>query len=78
MSKKGIEYSFLKNWSGWDEIDTGDLQFDGIELNDAGRELLGDQADDAILMTVLGSSSQVEFYFKDDTTKSFNVKLVVV
>lgn len=34
---QGLEFSFLKGWGGWDEIDTGVLQFSDPEFRtDAG------------------------------------------
>lgn len=32
MTRKGLEYSFLKGWSGWDEVDTAVLQFSDPEF----------------------------------------------
>ena len=29
---EGLEYSFLKGWGGWDELDTGVLQFSDPEF----------------------------------------------
>lgn len=77
---KGLEYSFLSNWCGWDEIDTGDLQFNAITLNERGRELLGENADRATCMTLLTQSSTVEFYDEngDEPIATFNVRLTVV
>lgn len=31
---KGLEYSFLKGWDGWDEVDCGVLQFGTPQFRD--------------------------------------------
>jgi hypothetical protein len=65
---KGIEKSFLSNWSGWDEVDTGDLQFYAVTLNDetkaelTRRGLSDNQLKRMDSMYFSSQSSKVDFY----------------
>lgn len=66
---KGIEKSFLTNWNGWDEVDTGDLQFYEVELNFETKEAMRcsmteDEIDSIHGMYFSSQSSIVEFYNK--------------
>lgn len=76
---KGLEFTFLSEWRSWDEIDTSDLHFNEVTLNDVGRALLGDKADVVYSMVLFGQSSKIEFYDRDgdEPLATFDVKLVV-
>ena len=78
---KGIEKSFLSNWSGWDEVDTGDFQFYNVNLNDETVNYIGDKELVARIDSMYFSSqySKVEFYDSEgEPVFSKEVKLVFV
>lgn len=74
----GIEKSFLSSWSGWDEIETGDLQFYTAKLNDETTKLVGENL--AALVDSIYISSQnstVSFYDENgDEILKRNIKIV--
>jgi hypothetical protein len=80
---KGIEKSFLSNWSGWDEVDTGDLQFYAVTLNDetkaelTRRGVSADQLNRIDSMYFSSQNSIVEFHdFNGEVVYTNPVKLV--
>lgn len=78
---KGIEKSFLSNWSGWDEVDTGDLQFYKVNLNDETVNYIGDKelVSRIYSMYFSSQSSKIEFYdIEGEKVFSKEVKLVFV
>lgn len=62
----GLEYSFLTSWVDWEEIDTGDLQFLDVKLNEATIALVGNEIAEATeAVYICNSQSFAAFYDKD-------------
>lgn len=78
---QGLEFSILKEWSGWDEIDTGTLQFyNPVFRDDVGlpQEVLEIPKEDACFVLDMSSGTiQVYDAYQDPVFES-KVKLVLV
>lgn len=73
----GIEHSFLSNWEGWDEHDTGCLQFYNVTLNDDTFKELGTISENVDSMYFDSQNSKVSFYDNEgEELLVRNVKLV--
>lgn len=82
--KKGIEYSLVSEWDGWDEVDAFDLQFYKVKLIEGAwpQEIYDAHHAGDLLLCVLNSTSQVELYNFDVTDEepvfTANTKLVLL
>ena len=73
----GIESNFLKSWNSWDEIDTGDLQFEGIKLR---PEVFGSnvcEKFDGGFLAVVGSKNRIELYSENSENVAVFKKIVL-
>lgn len=66
---KGIEYSLISEWDGWDECDAFDLQFYDVKLIQSAwpEAVYNEHKDGKLLLAVLNSSSTIELYNFDVT-----------
>ena len=81
---RGLEGSFLKSWTGLDEVgDPGDLCFYNVTLRDELQHIVPEGTEE-IMMTILMSDSKVQFeFFKNDNDESlgfrvFEVSMILV
>ena len=77
----GLEGSFLKEWGGWDEIDTGCLQFyKPVFRDDVGlpAEVLEIPTEDACFILDMSSSTIQVIDDSQDPVFESKVKLVLV
>ena len=59
---KGVESNFLKNWEGWDELNTGDLMFlDVVLREDVFGSTICDKYNGGSL-TFLASANMIQLY----------------
>lgn len=71
----GIESAFCTEWSGWDEVDTGVLQFYNPKLRTVIASVLKSHGFMQIdTMVVDTQKNMVEFYSGDEC-KSFNLNV---
>lgn len=61
---KGIEYSFVKSWSGWDEQDVGDFYFYNVKLREDvfGKEFIEKYKDEELDLALWTGQSLIEVY----------------
>lgn len=72
MSKrnKGLEYSFVESWDGWDEQDTGDFYFYDVKLREDvfGLDFIEKYKGQKLDLALWTQSSIVEIYLAFDET----------
>ena len=78
---QGLEFSFLKDWGGWDEIDTGCLQFyKPVFRDDVGlpQEVMDIPTEEACFILDISSSTIQICDESADPVFESKVKLVLV
>jgi hypothetical protein len=84
MSKenKGIEFSLVESWDGWDEQDIGDFYFYNVKLREDvfGSDFIEKYKEHKLDLSLWTQSSVVEIYIAEDETGEpiFKQKIKVV
>lgn len=79
---KGIEYSFVESWSGWDEQDVGDFYFYDVKLREDvfGKEFIEKYKDQELDLGLWTGQSLIEVYLSrgDSDEPIFKSKIKAV
>ena len=74
----GLEGSFLESWEGWDEIESGTLQFySPVFRRDVGLplEVIEEAERSAGVFVMDTSDSSIAIYYGDDSDKTYEHKV---
>lgn len=68
--EKGLEYSFVESWQGWDEQDVGDFCFYDVKLREDvfGADFIEKYKGQTLDLALWTQSSFIEIYLPEDET----------